>query len=459
MIPSVASGSYPLRAGNLLRPLIDGEAAFGRICEAIESARSSVWVTIAFMHETFRMPGDAGSLFDVLDRAVAHGLDVRVLAWRPNHEFRRHYPKPIWLERRIFDGSDAQRRMLQERGSRFRVRWDRAHANHCQHQKSWLIDAGRGSEVAFVGGMNLNPNALAAPGHVGRGQHHDVYLELSGPAATDVHHNFAQRWNEASERSEDDGTWGHSGDDDVAFPSGASEARGESLVQIQRTLHAGLCSDCRAVPGGASYDIAGGERSILEQYLSAIGAARSAIYIENQIITVLPIVEALDAALERGVDVVALVPADPEGSVRRARQRPENKQMFERFGALGRHDHFALVGIAGPDGNGGRTNVYVHAKLMLVDDVWATIGSCNLHGQSLYGNAEMNASFWDPRVVRALRCELLAEHLGRDTGPLDDRAALGLYRRIARANRARRDGGDMAWQGLAFSLDPVGYGE
>jgi cardiolipin synthase len=457
-IPCATSGSYPVRAGNLLRPLIDGEAAFRRICEAIEAAQHSVWVTIAFLHETFRMPDDRGSLFDVLDRAVARGLDVRVLSWRPNHEFRQHYPQPAWLERRIFDGSEAQRRMLQARGSPFRVRWDRAHGNYCQHQKSWLIDAGEASEVAFVGGMNLNPNVIAAPGHVGRGQHHDVYLELGGPAASDVHHNFAQRWNEASERSAAGGTWGHDGDDDLAFPSRLSAVRGESLAQIQRTLHAGLCTDGRAVPGAGSYDIAGGERSILEQYLLAIGAARSAIYIENQIITVLPIVEALDAALQRGVNVVALVPADPEGSVRRARQRPENKALFDRFAALGRHDHFALAGIAGPDGNGGRANVYVHAKLMLVDDAWATIGSCNLHGQSLFGNAEMNASIWDPCFVHGLRCTLLLEHLGKATAGLDSREALRLYRRVACENRARRDAGSVDWQGLAFTLDPATYG-
>jgi hypothetical protein len=71
----------------------------------------------------------------------------------------------------------------------------------------------------------------------------------------------------------------------------------------------------------------------------------------------------------------------------------------------------------------------------------------------------MNASVWDSQVVRALRCELLAEHLGRDTAGIDDRAALRLYREIARENRRRRDANDFNWQGLAFSLDPARYGE
>jgi cardiolipin synthase len=70
----------------------------------------------------------------------------------------------------------------------------------------------------------------------------------------------------------------------------------------------------------------------------------------------------------------------------------------------------------------------------------------------------MNASIWDPEVVHALRCELLAEHLGQETAGIDDRSALRLYREIARENRRRRDANDFKWQGLAFCLDPVAYG-
>ena len=95
---------------------------------------------------------------------------------------------------------------------------------------------------------------------------------------------------------------------------------------------------------------------------------------------------------------------------------------------------------------------------MLVDDSWATIGSCNLHTGSLRRNAELNASFWAPPLVRALRRTLFAEHLGTDTDGLDDRAAHALFRRVARDNRRRRIAGDPRWQGLAFGLDPAAYG-
>jgi hypothetical protein len=45
-----------------------------------------------------------------------------------------------------------------------------------------------------------------------------------------------------------------------------------------------------------------------------------------------------------------------------------------------------------------------------------------------------------------------------DTTGIDDRAALRLYREVARENRRRRDANDFKWQGQAFSLDPALYG-
>ena len=48
-IPFAESGSYPVRAGNRVRPLIDGEPAYGRICEAVEAAQHSVWLTVAWI--------------------------------------------------------------------------------------------------------------------------------------------------------------------------------------------------------------------------------------------------------------------------------------------------------------------------------------------------------------------------------------------------------------------------
>ena len=75
-IPLVSSASYPLREGCRVRPLVDGEPAFRRICEAVETARSRVWITVAFIELDMQMPDGRGSFFDVLDRAVERGIEV-----------------------------------------------------------------------------------------------------------------------------------------------------------------------------------------------------------------------------------------------------------------------------------------------------------------------------------------------------------------------------------------------
>jgi cardiolipin synthase len=451
-IPHATIGSYSPRAGNAVRPLVDGVAAFRRIAEAIEAANHSVWVTVAFIAPDFRMRDGQDSLFDVLDRTVARGLDVRVIFWRPNPECA--WGAAGWT----FPGSQTDRNVLNGRGSRFRARWDRAHGPYAQHQKSWLVDAGQPSEIAFLGGMNLTGRAVGSTGH-DDGGHHDVYVEISGPAATDVHHNFVQRWNEASERQADDGRWGHEANDQLPFPTRLSVPRGLSLVQIQRNIHSERYTDGRASPDFVPYNIYAGERTIFDQYLIAINASREAIYIENQAIPIPPIAATLEHALRRGVDVVVLVPAEPQDHIRAARRNRDRQLLFDQVARLGTYEHFSLVGIGARNVDGGRSNIYVHSKIMLIDDAWATIGSCNLHSNSLFGHSEMNASIWDDAIVRDLRCALLSEHLGQDTGHLDARAALRLYRDIAERNRRRRDAGDSNWQGLACRLDPACYGE
>jgi cardiolipin synthase len=453
-LPFVATGSYPTRGGNLMRPLIDGEPAFRRICEAIEAARYSVWTTIIFMWPEFQMPGERGSALEVLDRAAKRGIDVRLIFWRPDTETGA-------LKRNAFWGAPAHFDLLRRNNHQVRIRWDRAHAGFCQHQKTWLIDAGEATETSFVGGINLNPHSLASPGHegghLGQAQNHDVYIELAGPSVADVHHNFVQRWNEASERHLDDGCWGAGSETDLPFPHCVGAERGTTRVQIQRTTHPDRYTDGQAAPEGHEFDIKSGERTNFDQYCSAIRAARRTIYIENQYVEVAEIIAVLHGALERGVEVVLLVPAIPDISPT-AYETVERRAFFEARAALGKYGNFTLAGIAGLDLDGLRKAVYVHSKLMLIDDTWATVGSCNLHRFSLFGNGELNAAFSDPEIVRAFRIALFQEHLAQDTSALDDRSALQLFGQIARANRQRHENSDPSWQGLAFSLDPATYG-
>lgn len=449
-IPFVQTGSYPVRDGNSVRSLVDGKPAFRRICETIETAQRSVWATVTFMWPSFVMPDRRGTTFDVLQRAADRGVDVRLIFWRPDPETEAYKRNAFW-------GSDEHFELLEGGGYGFGVRWDRAEPGFCQHQKTWLIDAGEKSEIAFVGGINLNPNSMASPGHGGPNENHDIFVELSGPSAVDVHQNFVQRWNEASERLVRDGRWGRNAESDLLFPMKVPVRTGRSIVQIQRTMHRGRYTNGRASPGANSFAVGEGEQSIFDQYCSAIGAAQSAIYIENQYLEVQEIVDELRHALKRGVEVVLVMPAQPDFPETWTKS-PETISFWDHRADLANYHNFTLAGLAGLGTDGLRQPVYVHAKIMLVDDAWATIGSCNLHRASLFGNGELNAAISDADFVRAMRSELFQEHVAEDTSGMDPRSALRLFGTVARENRSRLGRNNPNWQGLAFTLDLASYG-
>ncbi|HWN70653.1 MAG TPA: phospholipase D-like domain-containing protein, partial [Haliangium sp.] len=228
-------------------------------------------------------------------------------------------------------------------------------------------------------------------------------------------------------------------------------------VQITRTVRAGCYTDGTATPGGAPFAIEKGEQSILEQYVAAIDAAKRTIYFEDQLIASPTILGRLYAAMDRGVDVVFLVPGKAHPEFAEARESGAHAAGFAFFDRLRERERFTLAGIASNHGPGGYHDVYVHAKIMLVDDAWATIGSANVVERSFREDTELNASFWAPDTVRALRCALFDEHLGEDTRQLDDRAALRRFRDVALANRERRERGEPL-TGLAFAIDPARYG-
>ena len=439
-IPAASTGSYPARPGNQVRPLIDGIPTFDRISEAIKSACHSVWLTVAFFAPDFRF-SHGRSLFDVLDDAVESGLDARVIFWRPNPESSGFGS--------TFAGSPADREMLHLRGSRVHIRWDRAGTTYCQHQKCWIIDAGYPTEVAFLGGINLSALAMESPGHHDGGKRHDVYLEIAGPSASDVCHNFVQRWNEASERHAFDGAWCSPPSDVLCFPATLSAPRGSSVVQIQRMVAPGRYTDGYAAPGANRYRICNGERSILTQYIDAIEAAQRTIYIENQALPDHAIALPLKAAVERGIEVVLVVPIES------CSDNPSDAQV-DWLATLSRYRNMTFATLSVPTKARGHSDIFVHSKLMLVDDEWATIGSCNLHQWSLGGHTELNAAVWDKETVRALRCQLLLEHLAEHVDHLGDREALRRFRTIAIENRERRYRNDIRQQGLATALPSVG---
>jgi phosphatidylserine/phosphatidylglycerophosphate/cardiolipin synthase-like enzyme len=177
----------------------------------------------------------------------------------------------------------------------------------------------------------------------------------------------------------------------------------------------------------------------------------------NQALASPPVVEELRRALVRGVRVVCLVPGKAHHAFVAARRDPRSAAFFAQLAALGEHEHFTLAGLSAPRGKGRYDEVYVHAKVAIVDDTWATIGSTNVASRSFRHDTELNASIWHEDEARALRHALFANALGRPPRRDDEIAAFDEFATVARRNLDRRT----LWEpldGFVYALDPAQYG-
>jgi phosphatidylserine/phosphatidylglycerophosphate/cardiolipin synthase-like enzyme len=175
------------------------------------------------------------------------------------------------------------------------------------------------------------------------------------------------------------------------------------------------------------------------------------------------VVDELRSALARGVRVAAIVPGHAHPAFVAARRDARSAAFFEQLAELGAHGRFTLAALCASRGEGRYDEIYVHAKVMVVDDAWATVGSANIASRSFRHDTELNASFWHADAARALREALLATALGgssagaREASAADELAAFDRFAGVARANLDRR----ALWQdleGFAYALDPAQYG-
>ena len=150
-IPAAASGAYPARAGNL-RAAADRRR--GSIRPDRRGGRRGAAQRLADRRVLCRrlpLPDGRGALFDVLDRAAARGVDVRAAVLAAQSGEQRLRPHLL--------GHGGGARNAAARGSRLRIRWDRAAARLLPASEELADRCRPPSETAFVGGINLTSQA------------------------------------------------------------------------------------------------------------------------------------------------------------------------------------------------------------------------------------------------------------------------------------------------------------
>ncbi|MBE1548768.1 phosphatidylserine/phosphatidylglycerophosphate/cardiolipin synthase-like enzyme [Mycobacterium sp. OAS707] len=406
--------------GNRVEPLIHGATYFDRLATEVEAlgAGDHLFFTDWRGDPDQKMRDDGPTIRELFTAAAKRGVVVKGLVWRS------HLDKFAYSEEENQHLGEA----IEEAGGEVlldqRVRFGGSH-----HQKLVVLrhpeDPSR--DVAFAGGIDLCHSRRDDAEHRGDrqavqmspryGEHppwHDVQLRLQGPVVGALDLTFRERWNDPAPL-------------DTLSPIAwiTDKLRGADLKAGELPERPPDPPECgphavqvlRTYPDAHfEYDFAPrGERSVARGYSKAVRRARRLIYLEDQYLWSKRVAQLFARALADNPELhlVAVVPRFPDVDGRLS--LPPNM--------IGRRQAIDACKAASPQRvhvfdveNHQGTPVYVHAKVCVIDDVWACVGSDNFNRRSWTHDSELSCAVLDDtgEFARDLRLRLMREHLDLD---------------------------------------------
>ena len=278
-----------------------------------------------------------------------------------------------------FGAYRATRARLEASGCRVaayqRFTWYRlARLNNRTHRELLIVDG----EIAFVGGAGIADWWANAEG--GRPRWRDMMARIEGPVVSDVQGVFAENWLECCGEilvGPDTYKPHHPVGDVAAFAIKSSPAdRSTASRALFQTLIEG----------------SNGKVLIATPYFLPDRAFRDAIR----------------RTVARGVEMTVIVPG------------PRTDQRWVRLASRRMYGQMLDAGVRIFEYSPGMT----HVKALLVDDLWAVVGTTNLDNRSFEHNDEVNVAFRSAAVNARITADLEAD--------------LALCNKVDRAEWARR---------------------
>ncbi|WP_299334435.1 cardiolipin synthase [uncultured Psychroserpens sp.] len=243
-------------------------------------------------------------------------------------------------------------------------------SNYRNHRKIAVIDG----EIGYVGGINISDTYVNSPSS--KLYWRDTHLRIHGEAVKVLQFHFLTTWdfvtNDSIEIKES------------YFPE----------IQCKKGIPVQIAAS------GPDTDWA----NIMEAILTAINNAESYIYIttpyfipNDQVIT------ALQIAAKIGVDVRLIIPKESDSWVAKYATNSFIEPLLNAGAKIYRYK-----------------KGFVHAKTMVVDDVFCTIGTCNMDNRSFNINFEINALIYDTEKSELMKsqfktdledCEIIEQEL------------------------------------------------
>ncbi|CAG4892218.1 putative cardiolipin synthase YwiE [Paraburkholderia saeva] len=322
-------GGMPFLPGNRVRTLVNGEATFAAILEAIEAAQKYVIV------QFFIVRADAlgEMLKDALLSKAAEGVRIYFL-----YDSIGSFDLPHAYTSALRAGGVDVHPFATNRKfvNRFQV-------NFRNHRKIVVVDG----ECAFVGGHNVGVEYLG--GHPPLSPWRDTHIEVRGPAVASIQFVFVEDWYWATQQ----------------LPEFDAPAFGTASTAdpASEGMH------CIVIPSGP----ADRRETCSLFFVEAINAAHERIWITTPyLVPDEAVFAALRLAAMRGVDVRILIPS-----------RRDHIVVFEASKLYAYDAVRAGVRIF------RYRPGFLHQKVVLIDSVAAAVGSANLDNRSFRLNFEI----------------------------------------------------------------------
>ncbi len=296
------------------------------------------------------------------------------------------------------------------RHDRIHFRLDSAHpTGAAHHQKIIVLD----DALAFCGGIDMTNDRWDTrehrPGDPYRrrpngsayGPWHDITAIVDGAAAGALGELARDRW------------WRATGES-LAVPEPPGDLWPNGIEPMLRDVEVAIA---RTAP---AYKERPQINEIERLCLAAIVAAREVIYVESQYFASVTVRDALAERLSEadGPEVVIVNPLSAEGWLEEEAMGSARSIALRRMHAADRYDRFRIYH---PVNEAGEP-IYVHAKVLAIDDRLLRVGSSNINNRSMGFDTECDLAVEavpgrpDEGHVRAavtaVRDGLLAEHLG-----------------------------------------------
>ena len=327
----------PLTKGNKAALLVDGAATYAAMFKAVENASDHINIETYIMED---IEDETGRKFaDLLLQKQAEGVQVNLI-----YDSVGSYTTPAAFFQRLRDGGIQVVEFNPINPLKARGKWRLAKSDH---RKILIVDG----KIAITGGINISQvysSSLSGRGDKEAAQTpwRDTDVQIEGPAVAEFQKLFLDTWQNQKGAILSDRNY---------FPDMKEE--GNALVRVLGSTE-----------GEAN-------RITFIMYVAAITFAENSLHMTNAyFVPDRQTVEALTDAAKRGVDVKIILPGTSDSSLVQFAGEYFYSGLLESGVKLYK-----------------RRNVLLHAKTLVIDGVWSTVGSTNMDFWSFSSNDEVNA--------------------------------------------------------------------